>query len=101
MTMELPERIQVAGIDYAIAIDTNELANKEAVADCSNLLKRIRLRRNLSEQVLGAALIHEIVHAVDFEFLGDQLEEKQIIPLANGIYQCLRQLGFKVVYGKD
>ncbi len=94
--MKLPANVQIGGYTYTIDLSdqaANELESKAAFADHSNLLKRIRLNSRATQQQMDNDFIHETLHAIGHVYFDDDLDEKVVSGLANGLQQVLGQMG--------
>lgn len=94
--MRLPGTIKVGGYSYSIDVSEEaclDLESKVAFADHSNLLKRIRLNRRATPQQIDNDFLHETLHAIGHVYFDDELDEKTVSALANGLQQVLGQLG--------
>jgi len=99
----LPAAIKIGGLNYKI--EMNEVADRELDARreygaaCS-MLKRIRVRSNMDDQQFNLTFLHELVHVIDDVYVGDELSERQIGRIANGLYQVFEQLGISFEVGE-
>ncbi len=94
--MKIPGSITVGGYSYTVDIGESaalDLESKIAFADHSNLLKRIRLNSRATQQQMDNDFIHETLHAIGHVYFDDDLDERVVSGLANGLQQVLNQLG--------
>lgn len=62
---------------------------KDTMADCNPSTRVIRIKRGLGRQETFKAFIHEVLHALDFEYpIG--MKHKHIYALDDAIFQLLR-----------
>lgn len=96
--------IQIGGHKYKVTLTEaySTTDDEMRVGDHCPVTLAIRLatqtadggRRELS--VLEASLLHELLHAIDAVYDCD-LTEDSIEPLAEGLYQVLKQFGLKMI----
>ena len=78
--------MKILGFDYSIELVSS--ANMSELGTINHGSTHIRLRDNMSEVGLLSTLIHEIVHAVDFQLSLDMGEEN-VNRMATGLYQTM------------
>lgn len=88
--MKIPKKIRICGLDYKVVINNN-LNNKEGLAGEHKGRELIMTLQGkpFHQQKIEQTFIHEILHSIDYNYNNDELTEKQIGMLANGIYQVL------------
>lgn len=90
--------IKVGCFDIAVLEDSKgEVKAKSVYGDFSSLFMRIRIDGDLLPQQLSSAFLHELIHAIDWVYCGDRLDETQASGLAHGLTQVLEQLGIRFV----
>lgn len=95
MIIKVPESIKVGGHTFAIAFSSDAMDDGH-FAKFNLKRQRIELDTSLVVSMRAAALIHEILHAVDFVYTNHHCEESAIEALAQGIYQVMEQLGIEL-----
>ena len=96
MTIRIPKEIEVGG--YAFEVRCDEETTQHLIAaghdgEHSYARKILRFRNDLPQQEITNLFLHEILHAIDGQYCASELEEKDILRLANGLHQVLKQLG--------
>lgn len=89
--IELPKRLMVASMSYSIVEASTELAHSGRYAETSYSHLVIKVALEYPFPVVQQALVHEIVHTVERHYLGVDLKESQIVQLAYGLFQVLRE----------
>ena len=81
--MKIPKKIKIGGNIYrVILVEAKEL---EDVGEIDNICSTIKIRKDATQTQQEDALIHEIIHGLNFH-----LTDEQVGFLANGIYQTLK-----------
>ena len=94
--MVITQMVRISGHDIAVEIlDHVTDGNQEACCGMAYLLQdRIEIARkwngvNVSDDAMGEAFIHEVIHHIDAKYsIG--LKEKQVEKLGSGMYAFLR-----------
>jgi hypothetical protein len=97
--MQLPETVRVAGITYNVHQNKDEVLEARGLGgECDYMRTTITLRSNYPDQMRAQVFIHEMVHAMLYR---TGLENKEIYndedlirPLANVLFQVLRDNDF-------
>ena len=92
--MRLPKKIKIAGFIYTVKrVDVIENITVEKGKNCagsySALEEEIEIQKgygNIEPQIL----LHEVLHAIDFSYNNERLDEETIERLSQGLYDFLR-----------
>jgi len=82
-------KVKVGGMTYTVLYksDVNiDGVKRYDTCDRENMV--IEIRDSMNKPLTDLTLIHEIVHAIDFEYCID-MTESQVEQMANGLYQVL------------
>jgi hypothetical protein len=95
-----PESIRVGGLDWRIIPDPLLCARKQICGQTDVSNQVITLDPTLSPQMLAVTFLHEIIHAVNYqwslrEFLDEKTEEIVTNSIANGLYAVLTENSLK------
>lgn len=83
--------VKVGGFDVSIEDQTEQLQYLQVYASFQGGKMAIGLRNDTAPQMLGQSLLHEIIHAIESVYLeGDELSERQLSALAQGLFQVSR-----------
>jgi hypothetical protein len=96
--------IQIGGHQYKVSFNNAYSTNDDSVniGDHCPVKLEIRLATQSADgvarqlSVMEATFIHELLHAISTVYDCD-LEEENIEPLAEGLYQVLKQFGLKMI----
>jgi len=91
--IKVPKVLPFGGHDWDIELDgvIGDKYNKAGILDTENLI--LKLSSKSLPSVLSATLLHELVHLIDWTFLGERLSESEVSSFSNGLYLLLTQLG--------
>lgn len=86
--MKIPTRLKVGAIWWEVKqVTADDLdSDRVTVADQNEFSQTIRLARELSPEMKGAAFIHEILHCID-----NQMDHDMVELLANALYQVFSE----------
>lgn len=94
--MNLPTKITVSGIDYAVRekeyVEINE--NKNYQGACVYSTPTIEVLKALGDERKAEVLVHEMMHAILFEAGFSEHDEDQVNRSAKVLYQVLRDNNF-------
>lgn len=83
--------VKVGGFDVSIEDQTEQLQYLQVFASFQGSKMNIGLRTGDAPQMLAQSLLHEIIHAIESVYLeGDELSERQLSALAQGLFQVFR-----------
>ena len=89
--MKIPNKISLGCFVYSILEDSDGNM-PEALGEMNSILKRIRIRKNLTEQVKRETLFHEILHACfDETRLQHELEETMVCTLSPRLMEVFKR----------
>jgi len=60
---------------------------------CYEIDRCIEIDPDSDDDIKSITILHEIIHAIDYVYLQQKLEEKTIDGLATGLWQVLKQWG--------
>ena len=89
----IPKNIRVGGRTYTVIYPYKFKEKKTLIGQCDNLLQEIRLAdsdesgNRLAEDSIISAFLHEVLHAIDYVYNNNSLEENSINSLAEGLLQ--------------
>jgi len=93
--LKIPKKVKIAGHSYKVLFPyVFTEVNNTGQADL--LQKQIKLSEidkngaKLPKSEIENTFCHEILHCINWEYCRDGLKEEQIEPLANGLYQVLK-----------
>jgi len=95
MNVEIPDSIRVGGYVYEIVSDkeTDKILIAEGfVGRADHQELKIKIRTDLNDQMKVNTFLHETLHCIDNVYNGNELDEKVIDVLANGLHQVIKQL---------
>lgn len=88
--MKFPKKIRVTSrATYKIIWVNRFLSDHEQSGECSPSPRRIYIRLGLSERERWYTLLHELLHAIEFEY-GCDLGHPKINMLEKALYRILR-----------
>ena len=98
MKIRIPKEVQSGGVTYQVKWDESARQRLETEG-CNGQCNKQDLIILISPKMARVAqtFIHEIVHAIDYEYCQGTLTEVQVDSLATGFLQVLRQLGIELV----
>ena len=102
--MIIPKEIDVGGYTFKVRCDyetTQQLIADGHDGEHSYARKILRFRNDLPQQEVDNLFLHEILHAIDGQYCAAELEEKQVLRLANGLHQVFNQLGISFSLPSD
>ena len=79
-----PNRVRIAGLDFAIATESSEDFTDEQDGQINHLTRLIRISNLIDDHKAREILLHEMLHGVDRAF-GADLTEHQVTVLSRGI----------------
>ena len=94
--MKIPSELQVGGVTYQVRWDLEArqfLANEGNNGYCNK--QSLCLSLNPDQTRVGQTFLHEVVHAIDFEYCACSLTEAQVDTISHGMMQVLRQFGIE------
>lgn len=88
--MKIPDTVKICGLEYKV-IKKNDLAENENKVGKNYFPKcEITLQiGNYNPQFIESTFFHEVMHSLAYHYLNDELTEKQVDRLANGLYAFL------------
>ena len=98
MKVAIPRTIQVGGVDYKVTWDEatqEKLANEGNNGQCNK--QELSIKFNPRQARVTQTFVHELTHAIDFEYCHANLTEQDVNGMATGFLQALRQLGVELV----
>lgn len=96
MKIKIPEKLKIGGFDYTITFSL-QYQEGEKWGWWRNDPQLIELSQEAPEQRRGHTFLHELLHAIDDTYLGNKLEEDDIVGLASGLHQVLEQLDIQFI----
>ena len=87
--IKVPRKIKIAGTDYEIKSDVTTDRDLDAhllKGSCSTYEQEILLSTRLLPQQFSETFIHEFLHRIDGHYNDDDLSEKVIGVLSNGLH---------------
>lgn len=87
--MTLPDRVRIAGHDYAIALEDNEDFADANFGQVNHRTRRIRVNAVCDADQARATLLHEVLHAVDWA-VDAELTEHQVSSISRGLFAVIR-----------
>lgn len=87
--MTTPSTVRIAGLDFAVAIETSEDFTDEMFGQIDHRRRLIRLSDRVTPEQHRATLLHEILHGVDTA-CDTELTEHQVSALSRGLFAVLR-----------
>ena len=91
--MKLPKKIKIGGFTYKIVVLDNLVrvtGSEEADGLITPNRSIIHIVKKESEQFMGQAFLHEVMHGIDMAYNGDVLDEPTIERISQGLYQVLK-----------
>lgn len=98
MKVAIPSEIQVGGVVYQVQWGESAQRRMACEGDngqCNKQTLVIQLNPRMAR--LPQTFIHEVTHAIDFEYCAGELSEAQVDGVSHGMLQVLRQLGVELV----
>lgn len=98
------KQVRVGGFDVAVENRTEQLQYQGLIGCFMGRESIIGISKAVSEALQAQALLHEVCHAIESTYLeGDELSERQLSALSQGLFQVLRDnLDFvRAVTGRD
>ncbi len=94
MNPENLEPVLVGGFSYTVRFNSEsdkELYTEGLYAQHDLTRMELQLRTDLTEQMQGECLLHEMVHAIVHTYMaGQRLDEGQVEAMAQGLFQVMR-----------
>ncbi len=93
--MKIPKKVKICGLNYTIRFN-DSLHIKEGLQGTlrENQLEIILQNKDYNFQKVEQTFWHEIFHAIDLNYCNNELTEKQVDNIANGLYQVLKDNHF-------
>lgn len=95
--MKIPKSVTIAGVKYQVRltrhISTDEHAclGKLGINECViHLATHDATEQPLSPDKMFQVFLHEVIHAIDENYIGDKLSERETDQLSVGLYQFLK-----------
>lgn len=93
--MKLPEEIKVAGFTYKVKYpyrfkETADLGQADYLQKEIRLTDVDKAGMKIPDDVVLEVFLHEVFHAVSYEYVNTNLKEDDIVLLSNGLYQVLK-----------
>ena len=98
MKVAIPRTIDVGGVTYQVTWD--EAARTDLKTEvCNGRCNKQGLWIHIDPAIarFGQTFIHEVTHAIDYEFNHANLPEPDVDAMASGFAQVLKQLGVELV----
>jgi len=97
--MFIPNSVKIGGKTYNIIYPYTFVERFDHMAQINNDMLTIFLtdmceKQPLPKQQIEESLLHEIIHAVDYIYNANKLDEDTISRLSEGLYQVLNDNGF-------
>lgn len=98
--MKLPKEVKVGGHIYKIIFPYVFRERVDFLGQCDSDKNEIRIREianggvKIANSRIEEVFWHELLHAIDNTFSGENLDEDIIKRLASGLYQVLSDNGF-------
>lgn len=93
--IEVPSRIQIGGHYYKVIMD-DRISDFGQRGDINYLRQKITVRVNSPISQRSESLVHEVIHFINQVYCNGSLEERDIDPLSEGLWQFLSQLGIEL-----
>ena len=90
--MKLPKRIQVGSGWYQVREDKSLVGNNHR-GETDYVQRELRISPTCSPEQKAVTLLHEILHVIEVVYLCEDLEERQIKAMAEGLAQALQSAG--------
>ena len=81
----MPEIIRVLGKDYEVKV----FEDFEHCGECDDIRQTIKIQAHMPMSLEQDTLLHEIIHALDFN-MKTQMKERQVSALASGLIAVFR-----------
>lgn len=81
--------LKILGYDYEVQVIDSTQYNGSNCGFCDSLNNKIRLSDDLSPDMAGSTLLHEILEALNYH-LEIKLEHSQLTSIEAGLYQVLK-----------
>lgn len=99
--LRLPKKIKVGGTVYTIEVIDYDGDCADYAGMHEGLISRIRLTHSIDgipkkEPIILEVLLHEIIHAVDFVYMGYILSEEVVEKLTSNLFQVLSDNDLKL-----
>ena len=90
-----PSVIRVAGLDFQIVFDAVKCAAENVCGCTMNKPQIIWLDPTMPEQMVRATLLHEVMHAICYQYgicnlLDSKQEEMVVNAISNGLFEIIR-----------
>jgi hypothetical protein len=73
--MHIPEHIRIGAITWTVEqVPSIELGDDEKCGDCDHSLARIRLNRDMLDDLKALTFLHELLHAINNEMEHSEVE---------------------------
>jgi len=89
--MKLPKSVKLGCFEYEVKEDKDENM-PEFLGDMNPYIKRIRVRKNMEDQVKRETFLHELLHACcDEARLPPEMEEKFVSVVSPRLFELLQR----------
>lgn len=97
--MKIPKQIKVGAHIYTVDESYTFTERFDRAGDCDGEKKHIRLMPHdgfskVAKSSHQLSFLHEMIHAVDQVYNGNDLKEETVERLSQGLYQVLKDNGF-------
>jgi len=96
--MKVPQSITVGGHSYRIVLN-DELVDDNSCATVNHRKLRIEINPVRPPSQRTEAFIHELIHIIDRVYVNNELEERQIVGISEGLNQIISQLNIDLDWG--
>lgn len=96
LTIKLPTSIEVSGKTYAIRFDPYLIVDTGDKGEHRSATQEIILQGGYPYESILEALLHELIHAVNYVYCANRIPEADINSLSEGLFQIWKQLGISV-----
>jgi len=93
--MKIPKQVKIGGHTYKVLYPYQFKERSDVFGTCNSARNEIRLTNldgngfKLPMDVIEQNFIHELLHAISIVYYNDNLEEKTVEVLSQGLYQVL------------
>ncbi len=93
--MKLPKKVRVGAIDYEVLFpyvfkECDDRSAQHSLTDSKIWVSEVNNDRKRKDQKIKGSFLHELIHAIDNNYLQGELEERQVELLGNCMYALLR-----------
>jgi len=89
--MDIPKKIKICGLNYTV-IFSDKLHINEGLAGrhVNHKLEMTLQKDDYHQEKIEQTFFHEVMHAININYIDAELSEKQIDVISNGIFAFLK-----------